>query len=141
MKKVASNTLRKYTGTSIGIFVIFLTILIAVITPGLFNAPLPVLAGEDGDTTGGSATKISLESPFNCDDISSCFADLFELVIKIATPIAVLMIMYGAFLVMTSREDANQRKKGLHAIWWAILGFAIILLASGIMGILEEITE
>lgn len=104
---------------------------------GSFLAVTPLVA--HGQT--GPGTTITLVSPFDCSDITSCFAKIMDVVVKVVTPVAVIMIMYGAFLVMTSRDNATQRKSGLHAIWWAILGFAIILLASGIAAVLTDIVN
>lgn len=57
----------------------------------------------------------------------------------LAIPIATVMILYGAFLILTAAGDPKKAEDGKKTIIYALVGFGIVLLASGIPYIIKEI--
>jgi protein-S-isoprenylcysteine O-methyltransferase Ste14 len=62
---------------------------------------------------------------------------LVTAIINIATPIAgiavVLLLIYGGFLLMTSKGDPDKLQEGKQIITNAIIGFVVILLCVAIL--------
>lgn len=49
--------------------------------------------------------------------------------------VAVIAVIYGGYLYMTSRGNAEQAKKGRTVIIWAIIGLVVVLLAAVIVNV------
>lgn len=58
---------------------------------------------------------------------------------EIAVPIVTIFILYGAFQILTAAGDVKRVESGRKTILYAVIGFGVILIASGIPYILEEI--
>jgi len=57
----------------------------------------------------------------------------------IAPPIVGLMVMYGAFQILTASDSEDKFKSGKKTILYAVIGYAIILVASGISLIIKDV--
>jgi hypothetical protein len=57
----------------------------------------------------------------------------------IATPLAVIMVLVGAFKLITSAGDPEKVSEGKKTILYAAVGFAIALLAGGIVSIIKSV--
>ena len=57
----------------------------------------------------------------------------------IAPPIVGLMVMYGAFQILTASDSEDKFKSGKKTILYAVIGYAIILIASGISLIIKDV--
>ena len=51
----------------------------------------------------------------------------------VGAPIAVIMILWGAFQMITAAGNPEKIETGKRTIWWAIIGLIVILLSSGII--------
>ncbi len=51
---------------------------------------------------------------------------------------AVIALIYGGYVYMTSRSNADQAKRGLNIIKWAIIGLAIVLVAAVIVDLVVK---
>lgn len=49
--------------------------------------------------------------------------------------VAVIMIIYGGYLYMTARNNEGQRKKGREILNWAVIGLAVVILATIIVNV------
>lgn len=56
------------------------------------------------------------------------FLDLIRVAVNIASALAVLMIVYGAFKYVTSGGDESKAKDGKDIIVGALVGFGLLLL-------------
>lgn len=63
----------------------------------------------------------------------------FNYLLPIAAPIAVIMIIYGAFQILTAAGDVEKVKTGRKTIIYAAVGLGIVLLSTGIVAIIKEI--
>ncbi len=63
----------------------------------------------------------------------------FNYLLPIAAPIAVIMIIYGAFQILTAAGDVEKVKTGRKTIVYAAVGLGIVLLSTGIVAIIKEI--
>jgi len=57
----------------------------------------------------------------------------------IAVPIVSIMVIVGAFQILTAGGDEEKIKTGRHTITWAVVGFAIIFLAENVAGIIQSV--
>lgn len=57
----------------------------------------------------------------------------------IAPPIAAIMVIYGAFLMLTSAGDPEKFATGRKAITYAAVGYGIILASWGILSLIKEL--
>lgn len=73
------------------------------------------------------------------DTIQKLVNRLIDALIVLATPIAVIMVLWGGFLVMTSVGESARYIKGGKVILYAAVGYGILLLAKGVTAIIESI--
>ncbi|MBU2101725.1 pilin [Patescibacteria group bacterium] len=57
----------------------------------------------------------------------------------LAGSILVIVVLVGAFIIMTSAGNPEKIKKGRQAITWGLIGFAVILVAGGLGSIVAGI--
>lgn len=66
------------------------------------------------------------EPGYGCVEFNQLIANIFTLFITIAIPLAVLVILYGGFLLLSSRGSEPQINSGKQAITAAVFGLAIV---------------
>lgn len=99
-------------------------------------------ADEQSKTTQESESTVTFGSPFGEDaTIETVLVKLIGVVKMIAYPVAAIMILYGAFQILTSAGNEQKYKAGRKTILYALGGFIIILLAQGLVAILEALTK
>lgn len=57
----------------------------------------------------------------------------------IGAPITAIMIIYGAFQMMTAGGNPEQFKKGSKTLLYAAVGYGIILVAWGVVSLVKEL--
>ena len=78
----------------------------------------------------------------NCkstETVGSVLANVTTFLQYIGAPIAVIMVLVGAFQMMTSEGNPEKYTKGKDTLIWAAVGFAIVLLAGGITTLISNI--
>lgn len=75
--------------------------------------------------------------PVTCaTDLIMLLHEIINGMISLAIPITVIMIIWAAVLYITSRGENVQ--KATKAVIWAALGFGLLLIASGIISVIQE---
>lgn len=114
-----------------------------VICPGCANTSLRCI----GDSLPGDAKKEGVCQDPNrivfCSPIThKTFGDLIDAIINfiftIAMVVVPLLIIIGAFNIMTAGGDAKKVAAGKTIITSALIGLTVILLAKGIIAMLEQ---
>jgi Type IV secretion system pilin len=59
----------------------------------------------------------------------------------IASPLAVIMVLVGAFQLITSSGSPEKVSKGRKTILWAAIGFLLAILAGGIVNIIQNFVQ
>ncbi len=92
------------------------------------------------------ATSVTLCDPLgnNCAYGGETFATVANnvinfLSINIAVPLAVIMVLVGAFQMMTSAGDPEKFTQGRKTLTYAAIGFAIAILAGGITSLIQSV--
>ncbi len=96
-----------------------------------------------GGSLGGGTGPNDFKLPNPLGDDTTSLADLleriFEYLFKIAVPITAIMVLIGAFQLMFAGGNEEKVKTGKKTILYAVVGFAIVLLADGITAVMKEI--
>lgn len=89
--------------------------------------------------SGGTIGGTGLTDPLGNKTFLELVQKIIGYLIMLGAPILVLMILYGAFLILTAREDPKKVADGKHAILWASIGYAIIICSWGIIYIIQDV--
>ncbi len=74
----------------------------------------------------------------NIQDLLDSVIDFFNLVLG---PILVIVILIGAFKMLTAQGNENKYTEGKKTVQYAVIGAIVILVADGIILIIKEILE
>ncbi len=100
-------------------------------------------SGEGSTTTPNNPTSVTgefaLDNPLKADGIGGLINGIVKFIIGVSTALLTIFILYGAFQLMTSAGNPERVDKGRKTIFWAILGFVILLVAGGTAAIIADI--
>jgi len=54
-------------------------------------------------------------------------------------PLCVIMVLVGAFQMMTAAGNPEKFSQGKKTLTWAAIGFAVVLIAGGVANILKSV--
>jgi len=57
---------------------------------------------------------------------------------RILIPVLMIILLIGAFQMLTARDNETQFKKGKTTVTYAIIGAAVVLVANGILLVIES---
>lgn len=80
-------------------------------------------------------TSITFTSPFGSATITDVLNRIINYAILVVGPLAAVMILYGAFQILTSRGEAAKVTAGKKTIIYALGGLTIVILARGLVAI------
>lgn len=89
------------------------------------------------DTTG--ETTITVPNPLDCPDLGCVGGKIIGALFYISIPIVSIMVLWGGFQILSAGGDPEKVKTGGKTILYATVGFAVILLANGVAGIITSI--
>ncbi|MFA6018171.1 MAG: hypothetical protein WCT28_00715 [Patescibacteria group bacterium] len=69
---------------------------------------------------------VSLVNPLGEKDVRIIIGHIISAALSVAGSLAILMVVYGGLLWMTSRGESKQVQKGKDTLTWAVLGIVII---------------
>lgn len=99
-----------------------------------------VVADGDEPPVGGGESKIfTIPNPLKCGSIPDCISRIIQGLIVIAVPVTVVMVIVGAYQFMTSSGQPEKISTAKKTIIYAAVGFAVILLAQGLVLILTDL--
>jgi len=82
---------------------------------------------------------IELANPLGVYSIQEILNRIIYYLHLLAAPIVVIMILWGAFLLITSAGNSDKIQQGRKTIMWAIIGYGILLVASGVSFIIQQL--
>ncbi|MDI6717916.1 MAG: hypothetical protein QMD86_02665 [Patescibacteria group bacterium] len=107
------------------------------------KAAIAAEAGGSPGEAGGSPgiTSVDLPNPLGTTDIFALVNRAIGILFKIAAPIATIMILYGAYEILTSAGDPKKLESGKNVIKYSIIGLAIIalLMITNIPSLIKDI--
>lgn len=98
------------------------------------SAQLPVGDGTStpGGGTPGGGTSVTLPNPLGVSNVNDLIGKIIDGLIVFATPVAAAMVVWAAYLFMTSAGEPDKITTARNALLWTVVGYAILLLAKGI---------
>ena len=122
---------------------------VALAIPGPFPIPPsrlpPAIQGGSGGTgdvptLDSGLFDLEAENLLETTDVVEILQRIIDaLTFYIAPPVAVLMIIVGAFQMLSAGGDPEKFSKGKKTILYAAVGFAILLVADLLIGLAQEI--
>lgn len=114
------------------------------IAPGTIQVGVPGVTSPGGRAFGsipgsGRTQTITLPNPLKATNFAELINRLTNWLLVIGAPILVLMIIIGAFQIMTGAGNPENITKGRHTITYAIIGYALLLISSGITLIIKQL--
>jgi len=121
-----------------------------MIASALLIVPLFVFSEESGSGgkvpvsgSGGrvpsSNQTITIPNPLKVTTIAALVERINRWLIYIGAPILTLMVIIGAFQILTAGGNPEKVTSGRKTITYAVIGYALLLLSSGITKIIESI--
>lgn len=84
-------------------------------------------------TTGGTGGRtIKLPNPLGANTIPQLLDNIAGALVWFAAPIVTLMILVGAFQILTAGGNPENLIKGRKTITYAVIGFAVVLAAKSL---------
>ena len=84
---------------------------------------------------GGS---ITLPNPLSCADLFCLLEKVILVIFNIAIPVTVIMVLIGAFQILTAGGDPAKFATGQKTILYAAVGFALVILANSLVAIIRS---
>jgi len=99
------------------------------------------MAADDGGGGGGGGNGgLNIENPLGeTSDITTLVENILNFLWNLAFVIAPILIVYAGYLYLSSAGNEDKVKKAQKALIWAIVGFAVILIASGVPAIIQKL--
>jgi hypothetical protein len=82
---------------------------------------------------------ICIENPINACSFEDLVNNIIDFIFYIALALTPLMIIFGAFFLLTAGEDPKRVETGKNIILYTLIGFTIILLAKGLVALIRGI--
>jgi len=78
-------------------------------------------------------------NPLSGDGLNSITDYLIDFIFKISIVVVPVLVVYGAFMIITAAGDADKIKQAKALILWTLIGFTIVLLSRGVSDLIEVI--
>jgi len=94
--------------------------------------------------TGSAHAQIDLSklNPLgDCGDLGCVATKIINALYYISIPIVSIMVLWGGFQILSAGGDPEKVKTGGKTILYAAVGFIVILLANGVVGIINSIVS
>ncbi len=85
------------------------------------------------------ANQVCICNPLSSPDFSTVVDKLIGFIFTISVVVVPLMIIIGAFLIMTAAGDPKKVGTGKNIILYTLIGLAIVLFAKGIIVVIEQL--
>ncbi len=90
-------------------------------------------------TSLASAQVVEIPNPLgSTSDIPTLIDKIATWLLGIGSTIAVIVILWAAFLFMTAGGNKERVTKARQTLWYAIIGLTVLLLAKGVTSIVEN---
>lgn len=93
----------------------------------------------DRPSSYNSGGGIELINPLGTYSIQEILDRIIYYLFLLATPVLVIMILWGAFLLITSAGSKDRVQQGWKTIIYAAVGYGILILASGVSFIIQQL--
>ncbi len=77
--------------------------------------------------------------PLEYDEIEDIVGAVIDFVFVLSIAVAPVVVLVGAFNIMTAGGNPEKVKKGTQIILYAAIGFGVILFAKGIISVIKHV--
>lgn len=85
------------------------------------------------------SAQITIENPLKAETFDELIGNLINFIFYLAVALVPLMVIIGAFYILTAAGDEKRVTTGKNIITYALIGFVIILFARGIVFVIKGI--
>jgi hypothetical protein len=89
----------------------------------------------------GTGGQITLQNPLGTQSLADIVAAILSAFFTLSIPIVSIMVMVGGYYILTAAGNEENLKKGRQTITYAVIGFAVILLANGVVSLVRELLK
>lgn len=87
----------------------------------------------------GGPVDVTIVNPVGCGTFGCVADNIIDSLLGLAIPIVAIMVLIGGFQIMTAGGDIEKLKTGKHTVLYAVLGYAVILIAKGVSLIMRSL--
>lgn len=87
---------------------------------------------------GTNAFALTFTNQTNVSNIGDLINNVIDFLFTISIPLLTAIVLYGGFTMITSQGDAAKFRSGWMIILYAVIGFAVLLLAKGIGLVIKD---
>lgn len=80
-----------------------------------------------------------LTNPIGYNTLGDLFVGIAKYAVAFSASVATLMILYGAWKLLTSAGEAHEVTEAKNAILYAIIGFIVVLFSAGLVSLVVNI--
>lgn len=80
-----------------------------------------------------------IPNPFGVKTLEEVVQKIATWLLAVMTPVAVIMILYAAFLFMTSAGNEEKIKTAKRTLTWALVGLAIMIIGGGFVYLIQNL--
>ena len=84
---------------------------------------------------------ISIPNPISNGDFWQILTKVYDYLIYLAIPVAILLIIYSGFRMMTAKGDPAKFKDGGKTLKWTVIGLFVILAARYLPSLVRAVLE
>lgn len=86
-----------------------------------------------------SAATVEFANPLQAQDFKQLIDALLDWIFWLSIPIAIIMIMYAGFLMLSAGDNSQKFEHGKKVLFWVVIGLAIIFIGEGFITLIESI--
>lgn len=115
----------------------FFSVFAAALVFGFAGA---VFASSHGTGAGTPGTGVTLVNPLGEDTTLVDIANrIIDFLFTIAIPLTAILVLVGGFQMITAGGNPENFSKGKKTILYAAIGFAVVLLSKGVVGLIQNL--
>ncbi len=107
--------------------------------PEEFVTPLQPAPPEGLKGNGGGGTQAVLKNPISSATLPELLKNVLNFLFSLSIVILPIIILYGGFLMLTAGGDPTKISQSRTILFWAVIAFAIILLARGLPEVIRTL--
>jgi len=88
-----------------------------------------------------NAQMVEIDNPITSDSFADLASKIIEFIFYIALAIAPIMFIVAGLAFITAAGDPEKIKRAKDIVLWTVIGLMIVLMATGIIQVIEEIFE
>lgn len=107
----------------------------------LNSGTLNVSGAASGGGTGTGSASFSFPNPTGVEEVEDLVETIWEWLYTIATPIAVIVIVFAGILMLGAGGNIQRFEQGKKMLTWAVIGLAVIFLGGGLISLVQSFLE